>query len=62
MYRAMLRREIQKVARGLDLMNFFRDPNDAIIDTKLDESLRKSRLGHVSFTSETVIGNAASRP
>jgi hypothetical protein len=49
MYRAMLRREIQKVARGLDPMNFFRDPNDAIIDTKLDESLRFGRAGSVTY-------------
>lgn len=45
MYRDMLRREIDKVKQGLDPMNVFRDPNHAIIDTKMDESLRVGRAG-----------------
>jgi 5,5'-dehydrodivanillate O-demethylase len=49
MYREMLRREIQKVERGLDPMNVFRDPNHAIIDTKLDESLYLGRAGSVTY-------------
>ena len=49
MYREMLRREIQKVERGLDPMNVFRDPNHAIIDTKLDESLHVGRAGSVRY-------------
>jgi len=49
MYREMLRREIQKVERGLDPMNVFRDPNHAIIDTKLDESLHLGRAGSVTY-------------
>jgi 5,5'-dehydrodivanillate O-demethylase len=49
MYREMLRREIQKVERGLDPMNVFRDPDHAIIDTKLDESLHVGRAGSVTY-------------
>jgi 5,5'-dehydrodivanillate O-demethylase oxygenase subunit len=49
MYREMLRREIQKVERGLDPMNVFRDPSHAIIDTKLDESLHVGRAGSVTY-------------
>lgn len=49
MYREMLRREIQKVERGLDPMNVFRDPDHAIIDTKLDESLHLGRAGSVTY-------------
>jgi 5,5'-dehydrodivanillate O-demethylase len=49
MYREMLRREIQKVARGLEPMNVFRDPDHAIIDTKLDESLHVGRAGSVTY-------------
>jgi 5,5'-dehydrodivanillate O-demethylase len=49
MYREMLRREIHKVERGLDPINVFRDPDHAIIDTKLDESLRVGRAGSVTY-------------
>jgi 5,5'-dehydrodivanillate O-demethylase oxygenase subunit len=49
MYREMLRREIQKVERGLDPMNVFRDPGHAIIDTRLDESLHVGRAGSVTY-------------
>ena len=49
MYREMLRREIQKVERGLDPMNVFRDPDHTIIDTKLDESLHVGRAGSVTY-------------
>jgi 5,5'-dehydrodivanillate O-demethylase len=49
MYRDMLRREIKKVEQGLDPMNVFRDPNHAIIDTKLDESLHVGKAGSVTY-------------
>jgi 5,5'-dehydrodivanillate O-demethylase oxygenase subunit len=49
MYREMLRREIQKVERGLDPLNVFRDPDHGIIDTKLDESLHVGRAGSVPY-------------
>ena len=49
MYRDMLRREIKKVEQGLDPMNVFREPNHAIIDTKLDESLHVGRAGSVTY-------------
>jgi 5,5'-dehydrodivanillate O-demethylase len=49
MYRDMLRREIKKVAQGLDPMNVFRDPNHAIIDTKMDESLEVGKAGSVTY-------------
>ncbi|HWO42386.1 MAG TPA: Rieske 2Fe-2S domain-containing protein [Candidatus Eisenbacteria bacterium] len=49
MYRQMLRREIEKVRRGLDPMNVFRDPNHPIIDTKLDRSLRVRKAGSVTY-------------
>jgi 5,5'-dehydrodivanillate O-demethylase oxygenase subunit len=49
MYRDMLRREIQKVERGLDPINVFRDPNHAIIDTKLAESLHVEKAGSVTY-------------
>jgi len=42
MLRDMLRREIEKVLRGEDPMVVIRDPNHAMIDTNLDESLRHS--------------------
>jgi 5,5'-dehydrodivanillate O-demethylase len=47
MYRDMLRREIKKVEQGLDPMNVFRDPNHAIIDTKLSLHVRKA--GSVTY-------------
>ena len=49
MYRDMLRREIKKVDQGLDPMNVFRDPNHAIIDTKMDESLHVGKAGSVTY-------------
>ncbi len=49
LYRDLLRREIKKVEQGLDPMNVFRDPNHAIIDTKLDESLRVGKAGSVAY-------------
>jgi 5,5'-dehydrodivanillate O-demethylase len=49
MYRDMLRREIKKVEQGSDPMNVFRDPNHAIIDTKLDESLQVGKAGSVTY-------------
>jgi 5,5'-dehydrodivanillate O-demethylase oxygenase subunit len=49
MYRDMLRREIKKVEQGLDPMNVFRDPNHALIDTKMDESLHVGKAGSVTY-------------
>jgi 5,5'-dehydrodivanillate O-demethylase len=49
MYREMLRREIDKVAQGLDPMNVMRDPDHAIIDTKMDESLLAGKAGSVRY-------------
>jgi 5,5'-dehydrodivanillate O-demethylase len=49
MYRDMMRREIKKVQQGLDPMNVFRDPDHAIIDTKLDESLHVGKAGSVTY-------------
>ena len=49
MYRDMLRREIKKVEQGLDPMNVFRDPDHAIIDTKMDESLEAGKAGSVRY-------------
>jgi len=49
MYREMLRREIDKVAQGLDPMNVMRDPDHAIIDTKMDESLDVGKAGSVRY-------------
>jgi 5,5'-dehydrodivanillate O-demethylase len=49
MYREMLRREIDKVAQGLDPMNVMRDPDHAIIDTKMDESLHVGKAGSVRY-------------
>ena len=49
MYREMLRREIEKVQRGLDPMNVFRDPNHPIIDTHMDRSLEVGRAGSVRY-------------
>ena len=45
MYRAMLKREINKVEQGLEPMNVFRDPDLPIIDTKLDESVKIGKAG-----------------
>jgi 5,5'-dehydrodivanillate O-demethylase len=45
LYREMLKREIQKVAQGLEPINVFRDPNHPIIDTKLDASVRVGKAG-----------------
>jgi hypothetical protein len=49
MYREMLRREIDKVAQNLDPMNVMRDPDHAIIDTKMDESLDVGKAGSVRY-------------
>ena len=49
MYREMLKREIEKVQKGLDPMNVFRDPNQPIIDTKMDESLEVGKAGSVRY-------------
>jgi 5,5'-dehydrodivanillate O-demethylase len=49
MYREMLRREIKKVEQGLDPINVFRDPNHAIIDTKLDQSMHAGKAGSVTY-------------
>lgn len=40
MLRQMVRREIEKVQRGIDPMNVIREPGHDIIDTKLQESIR----------------------
>lgn len=40
MYRQIVRREIEKVLRGEDPMAVVRDPGHAMIDTKLEDSLR----------------------
>ena len=45
MYRAMLKREINKVEQGLEPMNVFRDPDHPIIDTNLDESVKVGKAG-----------------
>jgi hypothetical protein len=49
MYREMLKREIDKVAQNLDPMNVIRDPDHAIIDTKMDESLDVGKAGSVTY-------------
>ena len=65
MYRDMLRREIKKVEQGLDPMNVFRDPNHAIIDTKMDESLHAGKAGSVTYhmppSSDRSHGKAANK-
>ncbi len=48
-YREMLKREIAKVAQNLDPINVLRDPNHAIIDTKMDESLQAGKAGSVRY-------------
>ena len=45
MYRAMVKREIEKVQKNLDPMNVIRDPDHAIIDTKFEESVRAEKAG-----------------
>ena len=40
MLREMMRREIDKVQRGLDPLGVIHDPDHAIIDSKLGESFR----------------------
>ena len=49
MYREMLKREIVKVQQNQEPMNVFRDPNHAIIDTRLDESLQVGKAGSVTY-------------
>jgi 5,5'-dehydrodivanillate O-demethylase len=49
MYREMLKREIGKVQNNLEPMNFFRNANHAIIDTKMDESLEVGKAGSVRY-------------
>lgn len=44
MYREMLRREIEKVQRGIDPKAVVRDPDHGIIDTKLSESLEELKI------------------
>ena len=43
MLREMLKREIEKVEKGLDPINVIRDPNHPMIDTKLEESLKAKK-------------------
>ena len=45
MYREMLMTGNRKVQQNLDPMNVFRDPDHAIIDTKLEESVRAETAG-----------------
>jgi len=45
MYREMLKREIAKVQKGQEPMNVFRDPNQPIIDTQLEASVRVGKAG-----------------
>ena len=49
MYREMVMREIKRVAQNLEPMNVIRDPNHAIIDTKMDESLHAGKAGSVTY-------------
>jgi 5,5'-dehydrodivanillate O-demethylase len=49
MYRMMVMREIEKVRQNLDPMNVIRDPDHAIIDTSLEESLRAEKAGSVTY-------------
>jgi 5,5'-dehydrodivanillate O-demethylase len=49
MYREMLKREIERVQKGFDPMNVFRDPNQPIIDTKMDQSLDVGKAGSVRY-------------
>ena len=49
MFREMLRREIENVRRNQDPMNVIRDPDPAIIDTKMEESLRAEKAGSVTY-------------
>jgi hypothetical protein len=41
----MLKREIDKVQKGQEPMNVFRDPNHSIIDTQLEASVRVGKAG-----------------
>jgi hypothetical protein len=43
MFREMLKREIERVQRGEDPKGVIRDPNHAIIDTNLEETLAHYR-------------------
>jgi len=45
LYREMLKREIDKVQKGQEPMNVFRDPNHSIIDTQLEASVRVGKAG-----------------
>ncbi|HEY3115869.1 MAG TPA: hypothetical protein VGK54_03930, partial [Chloroflexota bacterium] len=58
MYREMLRREIAKVQRGEDPAGVIRDPNHEMIDTKLQESLRRF---YQRGTRVVVAGEASAR-
>jgi 5,5'-dehydrodivanillate O-demethylase len=49
LYREMLMAEIKKVQENLDPMNVMRDPDHAIIDTKMDESLHVGKAGSVRY-------------
>jgi hypothetical protein len=49
LYREMLKREIQKDEQHFEPMNVFRDPNHAIIDTKMEESLDVGKAGFVRY-------------
>jgi len=49
LYREMLLREIKKVQQGLEPMNVFRDPDHAIIDTRMDHSLEVGKAGSVRY-------------
>ncbi len=45
-YREMLMENIKKVQQGQDPLGVMRDPNHAMIDTKLSESLQSPEAGN----------------
>jgi hypothetical protein len=47
----MIKREIEKVQRGEDPMVVIRDPDHAMIDTNLDESLQHGRRRAAAATA-----------
>jgi hypothetical protein len=55
MYRELLKREIERVQMGLDPKGTIRDPDHAIIDTHLMESIAEVRIGLGRMGPETAV-------
>ena len=62
MYREMVKREIEKVQRGLDPLGLVRDPDHEMIDTNLEQELQEMDLERLKRRDADVSRRALSAP